>query len=520
MLLLAGGLALFLFGVRLAGENVQALLGPGLRRLLASATRSSVGAALAGLVVTALAQSGTLISVLTVQFVNAGVLGLTQALAVALGAGVGGTLMVQLLALNVGHLAVPLLALALPLGSRRLLGGRLGRVALGLGLLFLGLDTLLASLEPLRASALFAQVLRALVSSPLIAGALGVGLAVALQSSNAAATLALAFVAGGLLSPQDGIALVVGANVGTTLTAVWVSEGGSVDARRVAFGHLGLKVLGALGALALLEPFTRALLALGRDPLRLIANAHTLFNLAVLLAALPLGPLVARLLRRALPTPPSQSGPRYLTPQALREPPLAYGLAFREVVRVAEDVQRLYTLAAASLSGRDHRAEVLHLENTVDALVHAVVLYLGQLGGHAERARLGALLGIASELEALADLSKRLARQPLKLGQLGGRFSPEGEEGLARLAGQLGEHMGRTFTALALRSPQAPPTPADGAAFSAFSVHVEQQRLHHLERLAQNADAQRSSSVHLDVLTILEQMDAGLARIERLTALV
>lgn len=512
MLQLIAGLALFLFGVRLAGENLQALLGSSMRRALATATRSPVSAALVGTVVTALTQSATLITVLTLNFVDAGVLRLTQALAVALGAGVGGTFTVQLIALNVGKLTVPLLALGLLLSWQRLLGGRLGRVALGLGLLFLGLETLLASLVPLRDNALFGQVLAVLAGHSLVAGALGVGLAVLMQSSNAAAMLALAFVLGDLLTAEQGVALVVGANVGTTLTAVGVSSGsGSVDGKRVALGHLGLKVLGALVVLALIGPFTRVIALLDDSPVHLIANAHTLFNVIVLLAALSLGPLIARLLTRLIPTPPSEAGPRYLKADALRDPDLAYGLAFRETVRVAEEVQRMFALTVDTLAGRDRRVEVLRQENVVDDLVHAVVLYLGQLGGQVDRSRLAALLGVASELEALADLSKRLARQPLKLDRNGGRFSAEGAQALGLVAAELGERMQETFTALALRH-------AAREEGGAFSGHVERQRFHHLERLALNPDSQRSSSVHLDVLTILEQMHAGLTRVSRLAA--
>jgi len=509
MLLLLSGLALFLFGVRLAGENLQRLLGPGFRRLLASATRSNARAAVTGGVVTAVAQSGTLVTVLTVTLVDAGVLGLPQALAIALGAGVGGTLTVQLLALKIQHLWVPLLTLGLLLSAPRLAGGRVGRVATGIGLLFLGLDTMLESLAPLRESALFQEVLAALAGNPFVAALLGLGVTALVHSSNATAALALAFVAGDLLTAEQGIALVVGANVGTTLTAVVVSASGSVDGRRAAIGHLALKVAGAIIVLAFLREFTLATARLGASPERLIANAHTLFNLAVLLAALPFGRLVARVLTRLMPTPPNEDGPRYLTPEALKKPEHAYGLAFREVVRVSEDVQGMYVMAAQALAGRDTRAELHRRENAVDDVVHAVVLYLGQLHGRVDEARLSALLGVASELEALADLCKRLARQRLKLEQHGSRFTPQGNQELVRLAGELEERMHEVFTALTLRL--GPPENE-----RRFSQDVAEQRLQHLQRLVDSEDAQRSSSVHLDVLTILEQMHAGLRRLARL----
>ena len=513
MLLLLGGLALFLFGVRLAGENLQLLLGPGLRRLLVSATRSTPRAALTGGLVTAIAQSGTLVTVLTVTLVDAGVLGLRQALAVALGAGVGGTLTVQLLAFRITEVAMPLLALGLLLSWHRLLQGRLGRIAIGLGLLFLGLDTMLASLEPLRADPLFAQVLAALARNPIVTATIGMVLTALVHSSNATATLALAFVAGDLLTPAQGVALVIGANVGTTFSALLVSASGTIDGRRAAMGHLAVKVLGALVALGLLDAFTGLVGRLGASPERLIANAHTLFNLLVLLAVLPLGGIATRLLRRFMPTPPSEDGPRYLSADALGTPDLAYGLAFREVVRVSEEVQGMYALAIRALRGDATQAELARRENAVDDLVNAVVLYLGRLGGTPAHERLSALLGIASELEAIADLCKRLARQPLKLDAHGSRFTPEGGREITELARDLEERMRGTFTTLSLRR-DLPGPPAQ------FSEEIARQRMQHLQRLVESEEAQRSSSVHLDVLTVMEQIHAGLRRIEKLAGQV
>ncbi|GMA14213.1 Na/Pi cotransporter family protein (plasmid) [Deinococcus metallilatus] len=507
MLFLLGGLALFLFGVRLVGENLQLLLGPRLRRLLASATRSGPRAALTGALVTALAQSGTLVTVLTITLVDAGVLGLRQALAVALGASVGGTLTVQLLAFKITHLAMPLLALGLLLSWPRLLQGRLGRIAIGLGLLFLGLDTMLGSLQPLRGSLLFAQVLAALAQSPLVLAAIGLVLTALVHSSNATATLALAFVSGGLLTAEQGVALVIGANVGTTFSAVLVSAHGPVDGRRVAVGHLGVKAIGALATLAVLNSFMHLLARLGAGPERLIANAHTLFNLLVLLAVLPLGRSVTRLLQRLIPTPPSEDTPRYLSADALDRPELAYGLAFREVLRISEEVESMYALATKALQGETTHAELSLRENTVDDLVNAVVLYLGRLGAGQPHARYVALFGTASELEAIADLCKRLARQPLKLHAHGSRFAPEGSRELVVLALELKERMHATFTALTLRN-------APNESGPHFSAEVAHQRMLHLYRLVASEEAQRSSSVHLDILTVLEQIHTGLRRID------
>ncbi len=506
MLLLLGGLALFLFGVRLTGDHLQGLFGAHLKRSLARATRSLPRAAATGFVVSALTQSSTLISLLTVQFAQARILSFREALALALGASVGATLLIQLLTLHL-ELAFPLLALSLLLRSRRVLGGHLGGVLLGLGLLLLGQQTLLGALIPLQGDALAQGVLAALSAQPLLLLLLGALLTAVIQSSNALTLLVLSLVSARLLNVEQGVVMVLGANVGSTFTAVIQSAAESVLGRRVALAHSGLKLTFALLLALLAAPVTAALTHLEAAPPRLLADAHTLFNVLVLLVGLPLSGALGRVMARWLPTPPSEDAPKYLDAGALVQPELAYGLAYRETVRVAEAVQALYRLAVRALDGSDVRAQVAVQEDTVDTLVNEVIAYLGQLRGRLDETHLRALLAIISELEALADLCKRLARQHGKLEAIGQRLLPERHEDLLRLTARQQQRIQVILTALGTRR-EPGPDEAD------FSDAIGRRRLRYLEHLTPGT-AVNAHSAFLDMLAILEQVHDGFERIAR-----
>ncbi|GEM49269.1 Na/Pi cotransporter family protein [Deinococcus cellulosilyticus] len=512
MFLLLTGLALFLYGVSLAGSSLQALLGKGMRRMLARVTRSTFGAALVGTVVTAVAQSGTMITVLTVEFVNAGILRLRQALVVALAAGIGGTLTVQLLALDLENIQYPLIGASLLLSSKRILDGKLGQTLLGFGLLFLGLDLLMESLEPLKNNSLAQQIIALLADHPLTLTLFGVFLAaVLLQSSNATATLGLAFLSGGLISEVQSIALIVGANIGTTVSAVTASLNSNVDARRAAIGHLILKILFGAVVVVFAGQVAGWISSFSSGGQRFVANMHTLFNVLVLLAVIPFLTPIVRLLERFIPTPPDPHAPKHLDlEKSVRDPELLYGLALRETVHIAERTEHLYATAILRLQGKDVQAEVESGEKHVDRLVNTVVITLGRLTGKVEESRLSALLLAVNELEAIADLCKRLVRQPRKLERRGYRFSSEGEQELLESAQELREHMVRCVTSLSERRNLVQNE-------EAFEKKLIAQRVNHLHRLSEKSDSRESSSIHLDVMTVLEQIHSGFNRVARLS---
>lgn len=281
---------MLLWGMQIMKEGLENLSREKMRQALATLTATPLKAALTGLVFTILAQSSTAMSVITIGFVNAGLMNLAQAIGILLGANVGTCITVQLLSFNLFHLAAPAAALGIVfwalLGNRP--AGQLGRSLCGFGLVFAGLQLMANALAPLQQAPWFFEALLSLQYSPVMAVLTGALASALLHSSAAATGIAMLLSQQHLIALPTAVAIVLGNNIGTCITAVLASLGGSRAGQQVATAHVLLNVLGALLFLPLLHPFS-ALVAYTADTLpRQVANAHTLFNIFSSLITLPL----------------------------------------------------------------------------------------------------------------------------------------------------------------------------------------------------------------------------------------
>jgi phosphate:Na+ symporter len=317
LIILLGGMALLLYGMQHTGDGLQRLAGARLRQVLTHLTANRFAALLTGALATALIQSSTATTIMVIGFVQAGLLTLYQAMGIILGADIGTTFTVQLLAFRIYDYALLLVGLGFAmtfLGKRRLLKD-LGHAVLGFGLIFLGLKLMIEGMEPLKDSTIVAQALLAFAETPLLGVAASAAFAALVASSAATIGLVLALASHGLLTLPSALPLVLGANIGTCVTALTASLGSSTEARRVAVAHVGFKLLGVAIVLPFLDPFVTLVAASAVDPARQIANAHTFFNVAISLVFLPFQPLAARAIIAAVPDRPEAEqrfGTRYL----------------------------------------------------------------------------------------------------------------------------------------------------------------------------------------------------------------
>ncbi len=351
---LLGGIGLFLLGMELMTEGLRLAAGPSLERILAASTATRWRALAAGVLVTAVVQSSSAVTVATIGFVNAGLLNLGGALWVLFGANVGTTMtgwIVSLLGFGVkiDALALPLIGLGVGLrvsgaSARR---GALGTALAGFGLLFLGIEVLKDGFDDVARrielpsgmgwTAVLAQLLVGLV------------LTVLMQSSSASLTVALSAAQAGLISAQGAAAVVIGANIGTTVTAVLAALQATANARRAAAAHVVFNVLTGVVALLLLPWLVRWLLqakaALGLPPLPALTVAmfHTTFNVMGVALMWPLAPTLTRWLQgRFRAAEEDEARPRYLDPNVLTVPALA-------LQALARELHRLQGLAARAL---------------------------------------------------------------------------------------------------------------------------------------------------------------------------
>src|SRR3989454_9540410 len=286
LLALFGGMALLLYGIRLSGEALQRALGGRLRSLLTGLSRNRILAVVSGAAITAIIQSSAATTLMLIGFVAAGLMTIRQTLGVILGADIGTTFTVQLIAFRLTDYSPLLVGLGFltTFVARRRVPKDLGQALLGLGLMFLGLKLILDNVEPLRSTPLALDLLNGIGQNAAIGVLTGAIFSALVTSSAATLGLALAFAHQGLLPLDGAVAVVLGANIGTCATALTASVGATAEAKRVAVAHIAFKILGVVLVFPFIGPFTDVGARTAADPARQIANAHTLFHIRTRLA--------------------------------------------------------------------------------------------------------------------------------------------------------------------------------------------------------------------------------------------
>lgn len=350
---LLGGVGLFLLGMSLMTDGLKLAAGPALEQVLARSTRTRVHGLASGVLITAAVQSSTAVTMAAIGFVNAGLLSLSQALWVLFGSNVGTTVTGWIVAL-VG-LRVDVEAFALPLvgvgALVRVFGRRpgvaaAGQAVAGFGALFLGIGLLQQSFGGLAEGVVLPSG-EGLLGVLALVG-IGAGLTVVMQASAASMTLALAAAQSGLIDVQDAAAVVIGANIGTTLTALLAAVGATPNAKRAAAAHVLFNLLTGVVALALLPWLVTAIgaareaLGMTRDPAAALALFHTVFNVLGVLLMWPLaGALTRWLLRRFRTIEEDEARPRHLDDNVLQVPALALDALRQEVQRQGTIARRM-----------------------------------------------------------------------------------------------------------------------------------------------------------------------------------
>jgi phosphate:Na+ symporter len=519
LFILFGGMALILYGMQLTGEGLQRAAGGRLRQILTHLTANRVTAALTGAGVTALIQSSTATTVMLIGFVQAGLLSLHQAMGIILGADVGTTLTVQLIAFHIYDYAPLMVGLGFGVlfFSKRRIFKDLGQAVLGFGLIFLGLKLMIEGMAPLRDSPMVAQVLLAFARNPIFGLAAAAVFAAIVASSAATIGLAIVLASHGLLPLAGAVPIVLGANIGTCATALAASLGSTTEAKRVAAAHIGFKLLGAAVVLPFLGPFV-SLAAWSADDLgRQIANAHTFFNVGISLLFLPFQGLAARAIEAAVPDRPEEEArfrTRYLDERFADQPSLAIGQAQREALRMADIAQGMLRDAAQVFraGSQELLEDVEKRDDQLDYLEREIKLYLTRLSRQTMTEDLSrreiALLGFIGNMENIGDIIDKnlmeLARKKLYQGR---RFSEPGAAELMDFHGQVSKNLERAVVAFAAGDRGLAQEVLDQRA--AIRQRERELRQSHLDRLrAGLAESVETSEIHLDVLTNLKRVNS------------
>lgn len=455
---LLGGLLLLLYGIRLLNDGLQNAAGPRIKSLLRSLTSNRLAAVGAGAVITGLIQSSSATSVMLVGFVSAGLMTFRQTLAVILGADIGATLTVQLIAFHIYDYALIFTGMGLSLFffTKRRLARNIGDAILGFGFVLFSLKIMIEAMIPFQQNELFREVLAALSGTPLAGIIVSAVLTALIHSSAATMGIAIALAESGLIPLSAALAIILGANIGTTATAFLASLTAPVEARRVAWGHVLFKVCGVILFLPFLMPYQSAVARIAPDISRQIAHANTLFNVIMAVLFLPFTGLFAKLIVKLVPEKATEKkfGPIYLDDHVLATPALALGQATREALRASDIVREMLVDSIKAFQTDDDTiiTDLKSKDNMIDLLDRHIRLYIIRLSSlrltESQGRRAMTVLEISRDLESIGDIIDRNI-MPLALKRIkkGITFSQEGKKEIISFHGKVLENFDLAISA-------------------------------------------------------------------------
>ena len=519
-----GAVGLLLWGVRMVQTGITRAFGTVLRRTLSLYVRTPVSAFFAGIGLTGVLQSSTATALLLASFTSRGLIALSTALIMMLGANVGTTLVAQLLSFDITWLwtaAVPF-GVFLFMASEADRPRGIARIAIGLGLMLLSLQHLGMAAEPLRDSATFKAFLSGLAGDPILAFLAGTLITWVMHSSLSMVLMVMAFAGGGAIPEPLALALVLGANVGGAIAPMTGLADSTPAGRRVAIGNLMMRAVAALPFIFLARQSAHVLAMVESDPERMVVNFHTAFNVIAALALLPLVPLFCKLAVKIMPDRferEDAARPKYLDANVLDTPSEALGCAMRETLNMGDKVADMLRQALEAIEKSDFRLvkNVEEADDAVDALHEAIKLHVTKLtrGSLDDREghRATEIISFCINLEHVGDIvDKNLMELAAKKIKHGYTFSKEGSDDIRKFHALVMENLRLAFNvfttrdlALARRlfSDKTTMRTAESAAAEA-----------HYERLRDGrAESIETSAIHLDVIRDLKRISGHLVSV-------
>ncbi len=354
VLSLFGGLALFLYGMQMMSNGLEAAAGNKMKSILEKLTSNRVKGVLVGAAITAVIQSSSATTVMVVGFVNSGLMTLKQAVWIIMGANIGTTITGQLIALDIGAIA-PLFAIigvAVMMFVKNEKVHHISSIFAGLGILFMGMDMMGAAMEPLQESEAFINLMTKF-SNPLIGILVGAVFTAIIQSSSASVGILQALAATGMVPLSSAVYVLFGQNIGTCITAVLASIGMKVNAKRTTIIHLMFNIIGTVlfTIICMVTPYVHLIESITPgDPVAQIANAHTIFNIVTTLILLPFGTQMADIAEKILPDSKKEDDEdlrlKYIRPF---ESSYAIGNSAVAVTQVREEVGRMQEMVMKNI---------------------------------------------------------------------------------------------------------------------------------------------------------------------------
>ncbi|HBK68549.1 MAG TPA: hypothetical protein DDZ91_07900 [Firmicutes bacterium] len=514
---LAGGLGLFLYGMKLCSEGLQKAAAHRLKQLVKILTKNSVRGVLVGALVTLGLQSSSATSAIVVGFTSANMMTLSQALSVLLGSAVGSSLTVHLIAFKLTYLALTLIFFGaiFYLFIKRSRYRSVGQILLGFGLIFYGMFVMSSAVEPVKDFPMVAQVIINLERYPLLAFLVAVIITAVLQSSAGFLALLITLARQGMIGPYALVPFVLGAHLGGTITGVISCLGvPGRESKRAGLANFLFKVVNGVVFLPFYRPITMFVLGSSPDVSRQIANAHTIFSLVMAIGFLPFTTQIANFMKRLIPDKAGGlAEAKYLKENLLEVPELAVDQAHRQTVEMGYIIyeEMLNQMLPLFRSEDEELFERFsYTEQAVDSLAKQIVKYVTTLdiNNFSEDLLLRSLqvLYAANDLEHIGDLLLNIARIGMKITSEQLAFSEEGHKEIETLYNLTSNNFQQALislekydTKLASRILKEHPK---------IRRYEKELRYSHFERMQSgNKRTLATSSLHLDMIESLLRID-------------
>ncbi|MFC3419455.1 Na/Pi cotransporter family protein [Salinicoccus hispanicus] len=518
--LFLGGLGIFLYGLKQMGDGLQAAAGDRLREVLNRMTSNPIKGILAGIIVTILIQSSTGTTVITIGLVSAGFMTLRQSIGVIMGANIGTTVTAFIIGLKIGDYALPILALGafmIFFMNRSPKFNNIGRVLFGFGALFYGLDLMGQGVKPLADLSSFADLMLSMSNNSFLGLAVGTLLTVIVQSSSATIAILQGFYSNDLLDLSAALPILLGDNLGTTITAVLAALVGSIAAKRAAAVHVIFNVIGAV-IFMIIMPFFVQLITYLRELLELnpemtIAFAHGFFNVSNTLIQLPFIAVLAWIVTRIVPGKDFSEDykPNHLDPLLLRQSPgLALQGAQKEVINLGNLTLSILddTKKFSETNNPKLYKQIKEKINVVDTLQDSLRSYIIDASKYdispEDAERQSTLLEVSrifykvsGQIDEFADLYNRKHRENIDL-------SEPAQEGLEDLFDHVYKSFKKSIDSLDIYSPQ---DLEEVIRLSQKSYKIENKlRKQHVKRLNKGICSTDGGLLYVDLISTLERI--------------
>ena len=514
-----GGLGLFLYGMNLMGDGLQKSAGSKLKRIIELLTSNVIMGVLVGMVVTMVIQSSSATTVMVVGFVNAGIMSLTQAIGVIMGANIGTTITAQLVSLDVDFLAPVALGIGIVIYmfSNKPKHKNIAEILIGFGILFTGMDFMKEAVKPLAGYQGFTDMLLSFGHHPILGVLMGFAITAIVQSSSASMGMLIALASQGLIPITAALPILYGENIGTCVTSLISSIGASRNARRAAIMHLTFNVLGSMIFMFILsKPIVAIVTAIDpTDAARQIANAHTLFNILNVIVLLPFNKLIVKLALKLVPETKGEQDDddkvvKYIDDRMIETPSIALANIIKETLRMGEKSKE--SLNAAMDGIVDKSKEKIELsfkrEKLINELQKSILNYLLKLSkaslNEDSRETVDALFNTVNDIERIGDHAENIAELAKDIVDLEISFS---DVGIGELKDMYNKVVSTyTYALEAMRT--------SNVELACKVIKMEEQvdmmekscRANHMNRLNSSSCSIESGVIYLDIISNLERV--------------